>query len=149
MFNKNQSRITSLLLITVVLISCGLLSTPNPTPEPIQLTDTPEATLTPVPPTITPTPVPPTATDEPSVIINLGPGRFGKPLWLEVVKGDYKITSGATLKAGSAIGVSEDWLTFPSGLAINVEYGEITLKGTTYPQGTKLLVDNQGSLMER
>lgn len=148
MLNKNQASITSLLLITLVLLSCGIFTT-NPTPEPIQLTDTPTATLTSIPPTITPTPAPPTATYEPSVIINLGPGRFGKPLWLEVVKGDYKITSGATLRAGSAIDVFEDWLTFPSGLAINVEYGEITLQETVYSQGTKLLVDSQGRLMER
>jgi len=46
--------------------------------------------------TITNTPLPeptateePTATQEPSLIIKLGPGKFGKPLHLQVVKGDY------------------------------------------------------------
>jgi hypothetical protein len=68
---------------------------------------------------------------------------------LEVVKGDYQLTSGATLRAGSAVGVSEDWLTFPRGLGIDVTGGEITLKGTTYPAGTKLIVDKQGNLVNR
>jgi len=97
----------------------------------------------------TPTSPPPTNTPEPSVVINLGPGRFGKSLWLEVVKGSYQITSGATFKAGSAIDVDEDWMTFPRGLVIHVKDGEITLKGKTYPAGTTLYVDSQGNLTER
>jgi hypothetical protein len=149
MFNKIQPRIITLLLAALALIACGLFSASNPAPEPIQPRDTPEATLTPAEPTVTPTTVPPTATYESSVIITLGPGRFGKPLWLEVVKGSYQITSGATLKTGSAMDVHEDWLTFPHGLAINVEYGDITLKGKTHTQGTKLIVDSQGNLVER
>ena len=149
MYDKKVKMTTCLLLMALTIIACGIFSMPNPTPEPSQPTGIPEAMPTPVPPTVTLTSIPPTVTSEPSVIINLGPGRFGKPLWLEVVKGDYKVTSGATLRAGSAIDVFEDWLSFPPGLAINVEGGEITLKGTTYPPGTKLLVGNQGNLIER
>jgi hypothetical protein len=102
---------------------------------------------TPVPPTSTATPIPPTQAL--SVIIKLGPGKYGKPLWLEVVKGEYKLVSGATLLAGSATGVYEDWMTFLPGLAIDVEGGEITLKGKTYSQGAELIVDAQGNLMPR
>jgi hypothetical protein len=147
MFEKKNLRIICLFLVTLTVLACGVFSAADPTP--VQPTATFEATPTPKSPTATPTLIPSTATPEPSVIINLGPGRFGKPLWLEVVKGDYKITSGATLRTGSAIDVFEDWLIFPPGLAINVEYGEIVLKGTTYPEGTKLIVNSQGSLMER
>jgi hypothetical protein len=117
--------------------------TPVPTPVP------PTATSTPVPPTAAPTSVPPTAAQAPSVIITLGPGKFGNPLWLEVVKGEYQLVSGATLRAGSAISVQEDWLTFPRGLGIDVTGGEITLRGATYPAGTKLIVNNQGNLVNR
>jgi len=165
-------QVSSLFLVMLFINGCGALSsTPPPTPtSPPPPTSTftpvlPTATFTPVPPTATFTPVPPTATftpvpptltatpvpptKAPSVLIRLGPGKYGKPLWLEVVAGQYKLTSGATLLAGSAIGVSEDWMTFPPGLALNVEGGEITLKGTTYPQGTKLLVNAQGNLIRR
>ncbi len=106
-------------------------------------------TATSPPATNTPTPVPPTKAPTYSHIISLGPGRFGKPLWLEVIKGDYKLVSGATLRPGSAIDVYEDWLTFPAGLAINVVEAEITLKGTTYPPGTELVVNSQGGLEQR
>lgn len=88
-------------------------------------------------------------TKTPSVLVRLGPGKYGKPLWLEVVKGEYKLTSGATFLAGSALGVSKDWMTFPSGLAIDVKGGDITLKGTTYSHGTKLLVNDKGELTPR
>jgi len=91
----------------------------------------------------------PTAAPEPSVIISLGPGKFGGALYLQVVKGDYQLSTGATLWEGSAVDVEEDWLTFWEGLAIDVVDGEIELKGTTYNEGTKLIVDNQGQLIER
>ena len=119
------------------------LSTNTPTPVPA--TNTP----TPVPATNTPTSVPPTKAPTYSHIISLGPGRFGKPMWLEVIKGEYKLVNGATLLTGSAIDVYEDWLTFPAGLAINVVEAEITLKGTTYPSGTELVVNSQGGLEQR
>jgi len=131
--------------------------TPTATPMPVLSTATPMPTATPTPmntptpilPTNTPTPVLPTNTPTFSHIISLGPGRFGGPLWLEVIKGDYRLVSGATLRPGSAIDVYEDWLTFPAGLAINVEEAEVTLKGTTYPPGTQLVVNNQGDLEQR
>jgi hypothetical protein len=122
----------------------------QPAPDtPVPTSAPPTATLTPVPPAATLTPVPPTTAAAPSVMITLGPGKFGNPLWLEVVKGEYQLVSGATLRAGSAVGVAEDWLTFPRGLAIDVAGGEITLKGTTYPAGTRLIVNKQGNLVNR
>jgi hypothetical protein len=138
--NTKQRTLTILILVTSLVMSgCGQGQLFGPT-------ITPTATYTPIPPTSTVTPVPPTRA--PSVVIRLGPGRYGQPLWLEVVEGDYMVT-GATLWAGSAIDVAEDWLTFPPGLAIDVEGGDIVLKGTTYSQGTRLIVDAQGNLIPR
>ncbi|MCS7287042.1 MAG: DUF1080 domain-containing protein [Anaerolineae bacterium] len=85
----------------------------------------------------------------PSVLIRLGPGKYGDPLWLEVVLGEYTLASGTTLLPGSAIGVFEEWLTFQPGLGIDVVDGAITLRGKTYPPGTKLIVNPQGELMPR
>jgi hypothetical protein len=65
---------------------------------------------------------------------------------LEVLAGSYKITSGATLRAGSSIRVSEDWLTFPAGLVIEVGTGGVELKGQEYAEGTRLEVSPGGSL---
>lgn len=139
-----QSVFFAFVFLTVLLSGCAPASTPvPPTLTPIL----PTATYTPIPPTSTVTPIPPTKA--PSVVIRLGPGKYGQPLWLEVVEGDYKLVSGATLRAGSAIDVAEDWLTFPRGLAIDVEGGDIVLMGTTYSQGTKLIVDAQGKLITR
>jgi len=84
-----------------------------------------------------------------AVLVRLGPGKFGHPLWLDVVTGNYKLTSGTTLLPGSSVGVSEDDLTFPPGLAVDVQGGTITLQGKSYPAGTKLLVNAQGKLVPR
>lgn len=133
-----------LALMMIVLLLSGCSGTPiQSTIPPVPTTEISTA----IPPIPTVTPVPPTKT--PSVLIRLGPGKFGKPLWLEVLEGHYKLTSGTTLTGGSAVGVSEDGMTFPPGLTIDVGGGKITLKGTTYPQGTKLLVDSQGTLILR
>ncbi len=138
-----QSGCLAFVFLIIMLSGCAPASTPVP----------PTATYTPVPPTATYTSIPPTSTvtpiPAPSLIIRLGPGKFGKPLWLEVIEGDYKLVNGATLLTGSAIGVAEDWMTFPSRLGIDVEGGDIVLKGTTYSQGTKLIVDTQGNLIPR
>jgi len=133
-------------ILMIMLSGCA----PAPTPVPPTATYTPvppTATYTSIPPTSTATPIPPTRA--PSVIIRLGPGKFGEPIWLEVIEGEYKLVSGATLRTGSAMDVTEDWMTFPSGLGIDVEGGDIMLKGTTYSQGTKLIVDTQGNLIPR
>jgi hypothetical protein len=105
------------------------------------------STAPPTQPSATASPTPPI--QEPSVSIKLGPGKNGSSFSLDVVAGDYKLTSGATLRAGSAIGADETWLTFPPGLGIDVVGGQITLKGKTYPEGTTLLVDTQGELVPR
>lgn len=133
-----------LALILIVLLLSGCSGTPI------------QSTVTPVPPTVTFTSIPPThtvtqvpPTKAPSLFIRLGPGKYKEPIWLEVIEGGYKLISGTTLRPGSAIGVYEEWMTFPPGLTIDVEGGKITLKGTTYPQGTKLLVDSQGNLIQR
>ncbi|MHC1781445.1 MAG: hypothetical protein AB9891_01560 [Anaerolineaceae bacterium] len=98
-------------------------------------------------PTAANTPIPPTP--EPSILIQLGPGKFGKAMWLDVIKGDYQIVGGSTLRTGSSIGVNEDWLNFPPGLAIDIVGTTVTLKGTTYPDGSKLRVDQAGNLVSR
>ena len=63
MSNKKQLRITSLLLTALALIACGLFTAPNPTPTPIQATDTSS------PPTDTPTQLPPPATLPPTATL--------------------------------------------------------------------------------
>lgn len=108
------------------------------TPTPVRLLPSPTPTATPVP-----------EAKKPLVLIRLSPGKFGKPLWLEVVSGNYELATGATLLPGSSVGVFEEWLTFSPGLAIEVVNGEITLKGKTYPPGTKLIVDSHGNLVPR
>ena len=99
-------------------------------------TSTATATFTPAP-----------TTKAPSVLIRLRPGKDVKPILLEVIEGAYKLTSGTTATVGSVLGVYEDLMTFPPGLAIEVEGGKITLKGTTYPQGTKLFVNDSGKIL--
>ncbi|MHC1781444.1 MAG: hypothetical protein AB9891_01555 [Anaerolineaceae bacterium] len=93
------------------------------------------------------TPIP--STPEPSTLIQLGPGKFGNPMWVDVLKGDFVLTSGSTLRTGSSIGLAEDWMTFPPGLAIDVVGTTVTLMGTTFPDGSKLLVDSSGNLVPR
>ena len=109
-------------------------------------------TPTPVPPTNTPilptstiTPIPPTA--ESTIVIRLSAGTSGYPMMLEVLKGEYKEVGGVTLTTGSYVPESEDGLTFPAGLAIEIGKGGVTLKGTKYLEGTKLIVDADGTLI--
>jgi hypothetical protein len=65
---------------------------------------------------------------------------------LKVLAGSYQITTGMTAQAGSQIYVLEDVLTFPTGLTIDVGEGGVTLGGTSYPEGTRLFVDESGTL---
>jgi hypothetical protein len=81
--------------------------------------------------------------------IKLGPGKYGKPIWLEVVQGSYKLTTGTTLKAGSMLDVTESVLTFPVGLAIDISGGDVAIKGKTYSDGDQLVVGSGGLLTPR
>jgi hypothetical protein len=58
-----------------------------------------------------------------------------------------KLTNGVTLLAGSAIGVYTEWLTFPSGMAIEIGDGGLELMGVSYDAGTQLVVDTSGNLV--
>lgn len=148
------SKITSLTLVLLFLVACG---TPEPAPAPVP----PTATRTPVPPTATPTPVPPTSTPAPipatPTSVPTAPSMWialaaEVPEWaagkieLEVLAGGYRLTTGATARAGSLIYVIEDFMTFPKGLMIDVGEGGVTLGGITYPEGTRLIVDEGGTL---
>lgn len=102
--------------------------------------------VTSIPPTSTITPIPPTAV--PTTIIRLSQitnGSNSNPLLLEVIKGKYKITSGTTLTSGSVINANEEMLTFPSGLVIEIGKGGVTLNGINYPEGTKFIIDANGT----
>jgi hypothetical protein len=68
------------------------------------------------------------------------------PMQLEVLEGKYRITSGTELWTGSSIRVSEDWMTFPAGLVIEIGTGGVTLKESDYVEGTRLRVDTEGNL---
>ncbi|NQU31712.1 MAG: hypothetical protein HQ521_00620 [Bacteroidetes bacterium] len=85
-----------------------------------------------------------------SVTIELSsevPDWSTNPIMLKVIIGNYKLKSGATLRAGSQLTVKEDWMTFPTGLIINVEKGGIKLGGKLYQEGKKLKVGNEGVLL--
>jgi hypothetical protein len=80
----------------------------------------------------------------------LGPTKYGQRLRLDVVKGNYTLSSGDVAEAPSTfVAVPDSWLTFPAGLAINVTGGQIILNGKTYAEGTELIVNAQGSLVRR
>ena len=97
----------------------------------------------------TATPIPATVQPEvqPTITIKLGPGKYTEPIWLEVIQGDYQLTSGATLLEGSAIGVYTEALTFPTGLKIEIADEGLVLMGVTYDGGTILTVDESGNLV--
>jgi len=65
---------------------------------------------------------------------------------LKVLAGGYQLTTGMTAQAGSQMYVFEDVLTFPMGLTIDVGEGGITLGGISYPEGTRLFVEESGTL---
>jgi len=82
----------------IALLSCDLLSpnTPTNTPEIIATTEvvpSPTDTVMPIPPTIEPTIQ---STVQPTTNIKLGHGKYTAPIWLEVIRGNYQLTSGDT-----------------------------------------------------
>lgn len=77
MFNKEALKAATMLLVALVLLACGLFSSPDPTPAPTQSVDTPTLNPTPVSPTTTPTKIPPTMTNMPSAPDDLFDGRLG------------------------------------------------------------------------
>jgi formylglycine-generating enzyme required for sulfatase activity len=80
--------------------------------------------------------------------IRLSAGRYGKPLWLEVLAGDFKLVSGDTLLAGSAIGVQEDWYnSIPPGWLVEIGDGDIVVQGAARAPGTRLIADASGRLI--
>lgn len=138
-----------LLVISYSLSSCGLMNVSRSnlmTETPIPLTPT----VTSIPPTSTVTPIPPTAM--PAIIIRLSQitnGSNGNPLLLEVIKGNYKITSGTTLTSGSLINTNEKLLTFPSGLVIEIGKGGVSLLGVDCSEGTTYIVNTNGTIVNQ
>lgn len=132
-------------LLVITTFACRGAAPDEPTLEPALV----QKTATELPTTIQPTAteVPPTA--EPAILIKLSKSSMVNPIALEVVQGKYKLVNGTELWTGSSISVAEDWMTFPPGLAIDVGEGGVTLMGKQYPDGTKLIVDEQGNLIER
>jgi hypothetical protein len=143
--NNKVLRLAALLAALIALLSCNMLSpsTPTSTPEIIATTEILPA------PTDTATPIPATAQPEvqPTTTIKLGPGKYTEPIWLEVIQGEYQLTSGATLLKGSAIGVYTEALTFPTGLEIEIDDEGLVLMGVSYDGGTILTVDTSGDLV--
>jgi hypothetical protein len=138
------SGLVVVVLLAILAAACSsAAAVPTATATPVPPTDTA------VPPTATFTPAPPTNTPEPAIIIKLSPGKFGDPMWLDVIKGAYQIVGGTTLSKGSSIGVSEDWLMFPVGMVIQIGEKDITLKGVSYPAGTEWIVDASGNLVQK
>jgi hypothetical protein len=78
--DKTIARTSILFLTALILLACSIFTAPNPTPTPVQPTDTSvlsTTTPTPIPPTNTPTKVPPTSTNTPSAPDDLFDGRLG------------------------------------------------------------------------
>jgi hypothetical protein len=155
MNNRHRIEQISLLAIIVMLLAgCGGPAVePTPiAPTSVPPTSTPKpipATSTPLPPTSTPTEAPPTETPEPKVNIALAsevPDWAAGKMMLSVLNGNYQMSNGATLQTGSLVYVYHNQLTFPEGLAINVEAGGVTLRDTFYPEGTFLYVSDSGEL---
>jgi hypothetical protein len=97
------------------------------------------------------TPESPAATaefPEPTVVIRLSQGRFGNPLHVVVLEGEYRLSSRDIANAGSSIDVTEDLLTFPKWLGIDIVQ-DVTLRGVKYSKGTKLIVNEEGDLVPR
>jgi len=84
----------------------------------------------------------------PLVIIRLSEGRNSSPLWMDVTKGKYQIPGGANCWEGSSIGINEELLDLYPGLAIDIGSDGLVLQGNSYSQGTRLIVDQSGNLVE-
>jgi ABC-type Fe3+-hydroxamate transport system substrate-binding protein len=149
---KNRWRLLTViggLLITVTLVfaACGGSSTTSGSTAATATTPpTPTATTSPTPTATTPPTPTATVAFAPSITLRLGPGKYGNKIWLEVLDGAYKLSSGDIAQAGSAIGV--ETLIFYPNMLIQVAKGGVTLKGKTYPEGTKLVTDASGHLSE-
>ena len=131
------------------MLSCNILSPniPTSTPEIIattQVVPSPTDTFTPTPAAVQPEVQ---LEVQPTVTIKLGPGKYTEPIWLEVIQGEYQLTSGDTLLEGSAIGVYTEALTFPTGLVIEIADDGLVLMGVTYDGGTRLIADESGNLV--
>lgn len=158
---KMTLRIGFLTLVVLLLAGCGgspaepTLAQPAVAATQIPPTEafsTVPATSTPIPATSTPTVPPATPTDAPpvfTVTISLAsevPDWAAGKMMLGVLDGDYRLKSGATARAGSLIYVFEGDMTFPQGMGINVGAGGVSLRGTSYPEGTLLYISAGGEL---
>ncbi|MEJ2102352.1 MAG: hypothetical protein P8X68_20640 [Desulfobacterales bacterium] len=68
---------------------------------------------------------------------------------LNVIAGNYKLINGTTLKAGSEVFVLEKWMTFQTGLIIDVAKGGVKLRDKFYPDGTELFINKSGNIVQR
>jgi hypothetical protein len=68
---------------------------------------------------------------------------------LKVIAGKYKLVNGTTLKTGSEMFVLEKWMTFQTGLIMDIGKGGITLKDKFYSDGTRLSINNNGKIIRR
>ena len=125
-----------LVFATVLLYGCATNGAEAPAETDVEETE------------LAPTPIPPTA--EPEIILRLSATNSkDTPIQLEVLKGKYKLATGAELWEGSSVFVNESMMNFLPGLAIDVGDGRVTLKSQEYPAGTQLIVSGSGSLVER
>ncbi len=141
-------RSTGLIAVMFVLLACGIFSQTTPTVVPATAplpSETAIVTVELPASTATATSIP--ATQEPAVVIRLGPGKFEQPIWLEVLSGRYQLAGGDILLTGSAIGVYTEWLTFPTGMEIEIGDGGLVLMGVSYDAGTRLVVDEAGDIV--
>ena len=65
---------------------------------------------------------------------------------IKVLSGKYKLINNLEAWTGSNMDIRESWMTFPKGLVIEIGAEGATLKGTAYPEGTRLRVNEKGEL---
>ncbi len=87
------------------------------------------------------------AVPQPANLVRLSASDDGM-IRVEVLNGAFKLTNGATLRAGSSLSVPEDLLDLALGVGIEVGPGGVELQDVSYEEGTLLLVGPSDELTE-
>lgn len=137
---KSILRAAAALAALTLVLACGTFMPPAESAAPLPPTGAVDARPTAEAAQATAAPVA-------GALIRLGPGKLEQPIWLEVLEGEYRLSGGATLLTGSAVGVSSNDLAFPPGLRIEINADRLELLGVIYSAGSKLIVDDSGMLV--
>jgi len=64
---------------------------------------------------------------EEKTIIKISEGHYDKPLWLEVISGEYQLEGGAVLSAGHGTGIEIEWFRKEQEQGFEVEFDNIQI----------------------